>query len=156
MLDAARVMRTRGLARATTKEIAKEAGYSEAALYKHFHDKADLFLAVLNERTPGTLGTVLARLGDKPLEESLEEVARAAIAFYRHSFPMAASLFAEPRLLTAYRDALRARGAGRQHVSLALARYLAAEQDRGGLHPDADSLASTLVHTLLCGLLPRP
>ena len=39
MLDAAyTVMRTRGLARATTKEIAREAGFSEAALYKHFED----------------------------------------------------------------------------------------------------------------------
>ncbi|HEX4258089.1 MAG TPA: helix-turn-helix domain-containing protein, partial [Streptosporangiaceae bacterium] len=40
ILDAAtHVMRTRGFARTTTKEIARAAGYSEATLYKHFQDK---------------------------------------------------------------------------------------------------------------------
>ncbi len=53
ILDAAtHVMRTRGFARTTTKEIARAAGYSEATLYKHFQDKTDLFLAVLKERLP--------------------------------------------------------------------------------------------------------
>jgi len=188
MLDAAaHVMRTRGLARATTKEIAKAAGYSEAALYKHFRDKTDLFLAVLGERMPSPLATVLATLGTRAGEgdvaETLEEVARAAIAFYRHGFPMAASLFAEPQLLAAYRDALQARGAGPQHVSRALSDYLAAEQEQGRVRADADpaaaaglliggclnhaflshftevttddaALAATLVRTLATGLLP--
>jgi AcrR family transcriptional regulator len=188
MLDAAaHVMRTRGLARATTKEIAKAAGYSEAALYKHFRDKTDLFLAVLGERMPSPLAAVLGTLGERvgtgSVEETLSDVARAAIAFYRHGFPMAASLFAEPQLFAAYRDALHARGAGPQHVSLALSDYLAAEQEQGRVRADADpaaaaglliggclnhaflshftddttddnALAATLVRTLATGLLP--
>ena len=64
ILDAAaHVMRTRGFARTTTREIARAAGYSEATLYKHFQDKTDLFLAVLKERLPslrGTLGALSA------------------------------------------------------------------------------------------------
>lgn len=141
MLDAAaHVMRTRGLAGATTKEIAKAAGYSEAALYKHFRDKTDLFLAVLTERIPSPLTTVLGTLDQRTtsVEETLTEVARAAIAFYRHGFPMAASLFADPALLAAYRDTLSARGAGPQHVSRALAAYLTAEQENGRIRADAD------------------
>ena len=43
-------MRTKGLARATTKEIAKAAGFSEAAPYKHFADKTELFLVVPDPR----------------------------------------------------------------------------------------------------------
>ena len=147
MLDAAaHVMRTRGLARATTKEIAKASGYSEAALYKHFRDKTDLFLAVLTERMPSTLGTVLAdlnqRVGQGSVRETLEELARAALAFYQQGFPMAASLFAEPDLLAAHRAALRERGAGPHHVGNAVAHYLAAEQDLGRIHPDADPRAA--------------
>jgi AcrR family transcriptional regulator len=147
MLDAAaRVMRTRGLARATTKEIAKEAGYSEAALYKHFRDKTDLFLAVLSERAPNTLAAVLSRLpqrlGQGTVGETLDEVARAAIAFYRQNFPMAASLFAEPQLLAAHREALRARNAGPAHVGDAVAGYLAAERQLGRVRPDADPRAA--------------
>ena len=44
ILDAAaHVMHTLGMARTTTKEIAQAAGLSEAALYRHFADKAELF-----------------------------------------------------------------------------------------------------------------
>ncbi|GAA1674162.1 TetR/AcrR family transcriptional regulator [Fodinicola feengrottensis] len=147
MVDAAAyVMRTRGLARATTKEIAKEAGFSEAALYKHFRDKTDLFLAVLNERVPSDFGVVLAGLaglvGREPLAEVLERVARTAIAYYRETFPMAASLYSEPQLLAAHRKALLERGAGPHRPRAALAGYLAAEQALGRLHPDADPVAA--------------
>ena len=47
ILDAAAsVMHTLGLARTTTREIAQAAGLSEAALYRHFEDKAELFLSI--------------------------------------------------------------------------------------------------------------
>src|SRR4051794_40616709 len=53
ILDAAaELMRTRGIIRTTTKEIAKAAGFSEATLYKHFRDKEELLLRVLRERMP--------------------------------------------------------------------------------------------------------
>jgi AcrR family transcriptional regulator len=147
ILDAAaHVMRTRGLARATTKEIAKAAGFSEAALYKHFRDKTEIFLAVLAERTPSHLGPLLAglngRVGQATVQATLEEVAAAAVEFYRQSFPMAASLFSEPQLLAAHRDALHERDAGPQHVGNALAAYLAAEQRIGRVHPEADPHAA--------------
>ncbi|MEU7895096.1 helix-turn-helix domain-containing protein [Nonomuraea sp. NPDC049152] len=147
ILDAAaHVMRVHGLARATTREIAKAAGFSEAALYKHFHDKTDLFLAVLAERTPANLGPLLAalpaRAGQGTVRDTLAEVARAAIDFYGQTFPMAASLFAEPLLLAAHRDAVRQRGAGPHHVSQALAAYLAAERELGRIRPDCDPEAA--------------
>jgi AcrR family transcriptional regulator len=143
MLDAAaHVMRTRGMARATTKEIAKAAGYSEAALYKHFRDKTDMFLAVLSERVPSTLGTVLAtlgqRAGDGPVQDTLQEVARAALSFYHETFVMAASMFSEPQLLAAHRAAVYERDSGPRHVNDVVANYLAAEQDLGRLGADAD------------------
>ncbi len=54
ILDAAHeLMLTVGLARTTTKEIAKGADCSEAALYKHFASKEELFIRVLSERLPG-------------------------------------------------------------------------------------------------------
>jgi AcrR family transcriptional regulator len=147
MLDAAAyVMRTRGLARATTKEIAKEAGFSEAALYKHFRDKTDLFLAVLRERTPSTLGDLLSqldqRVGQGTVRQTLEDVARAAITFYRHGFPMMASVFSEPLLLDAHSRELRERGAGPAHVGEVLAGYLSAEQDLGRIRSGVDAQAA--------------
>lgn len=132
---AAQVMRAQGLARATTKEIARTAGCSEALLYKHFRAKEDLFLAVLQERVPGRLPRLLATLADEAgqgtVEENLERVAHAAITFYQDSFPIAASIFSELRLLEGYRTAMRERGAGPQTVNTWLAAYLRAEQALG-------------------------
>lgn len=66
LLDAAHeLMLTVGLARTTTKEIAKAAGCSEAALYKYFASKEELFIRVLEERLP-TLGPLLGRLTAEP------------------------------------------------------------------------------------------
>ncbi|MEV0029378.1 helix-turn-helix domain-containing protein [Nocardia sp. NPDC050793] len=168
MLDAAaHVMRTRGLARTTTKEIAKAAGYSEAALYKHFRDKTDLFLAVLVERAPTNLGSAVAgltqRAGQGSVQETLEQVARGALAFYRVGFPMAASLFAEPDLLAAHRAALRDRGAGPQYIGIAVAAYLTAERDLGRIRSDADPdaaaallIGACLQHAFLSSFAGEP
>ncbi len=170
ILDAAaHVMRTRGFARTTTKEIARAAGYSEATLYKHFQDKTDLFLAVLKERLP-SLGSTLSALSaaidadtqasadtnghtdantaaSESLASRLTATARGAIAFYEASFPISASVFSEPELLTAHHAAVTRQGAGPQYPVEALARYLRLEQGRGRIRPgaDCDAAASLLL-----------
>jgi AcrR family transcriptional regulator len=174
ILDAAaHVMRTRGFARTTTKEIARAAGYSEATLYKHFQDKTDLFLAVLKERLP-SLGSTLSALSAgidadadtsaandagtnghadartaarESLASRLTGTARGAIAFYEASFPISASVFSEPELLTAHHAAVTRQGAGPQYPVEALARYLRLEQGRGRIRPgaDCDAAASLLL-----------
>ena len=156
ILDASADVMTRiGLARTTTKEIAREAGVSEALLYKHFTDKTQLFLAVLTERTPGQLAAVLAELparaGHGSVRDVVEDIARAALAFYGRSFPVAASLFADTRLLAAHRDAVLARGAGPRLPGIAVAAYLAAERDLGRLRPeiDPDAAAALLLGACL-------
>jgi len=138
---AAQVMGTLGLARATTKQIARAAGYSEATLYKHFRDKTELFLAVLGERLPPLVG-LLKRLpeeaGQGEVAERLEQVASQAVRFYERQFPMLASLFAEPALLARHRQALAAVGAGPHRANEALAAYLRAERDLGRIPASVD------------------
>jgi AcrR family transcriptional regulator len=142
ILDAAsQVMGTLGLARTTTKEIAKAAGYSEATLYKHFSGKTELFLAVLSERFPALVG-LLKRLpgeaGEGVVAERLEEVAGQAVRFYEHAFPMLAALFAEPALLARHREALAAVGTGPDRANEWLAAYLRAERDLGRIDASVD------------------
>jgi AcrR family transcriptional regulator len=135
---AERVMRERGLARTTTKEIARAAGYSEGTLYKHFENKEDLFLAVLAERLPSFVVLVEelpARVGRGTVRETLEEVARNALAYYGEIVPMAASIFSEPGLLARHRE-------GPRMVNEALAAYLDAEQRLGRVREDADPEAA--------------
>ncbi|MGP4020071.1 hypothetical protein [Saccharopolyspora sp. 5N708] len=58
------------------------------------------------------------------------------------TFPIAASLFSEPNLLAAHRNALRDRHLGPHVARDALAAYLAAEQRAGAINPEADPAAA--------------
>ncbi|EST31022.1 TetR/AcrR family transcriptional regulator [Streptomyces roseochromogenus] len=146
ILDAAHeLMLTVGLARATTKEIARAAGCSEAALYKYFDSKEELFVRVLRERLPRLtplLNSLAAEPGQGTLEGNLTEIAREAALFYEQSFPIAASLYAETQLKQRHFDALRKLGAGPHRPIQDLDTYLRAEQALGRVHADADTLAA--------------
>src|ERR671931_1466122 len=61
---AERVIRAKGLGRATTKEIAREARLAEGTLYLHFADKLDLIRAVQEQLLPAFVD-LLIRLPDK-------------------------------------------------------------------------------------------
>jgi AcrR family transcriptional regulator len=112
---AERVLRTRGLAKATTKEIAREAGYAEGTLYLHFADKLDLVRAV-HERLLPTFIEVVHRLpeqaGRGTVQGNLTELAASALDMYRDLMPLGSSLFADPELLRRFRGLLAAQGAG--------------------------------------------
>ncbi|MFE7548522.1 TetR/AcrR family transcriptional regulator [Streptomyces gardneri] len=146
IVDAARdLMRTAGLARTTTKEIAKAAGCSEAALYKYFASKEELFLTVLDERLPrlgGLLSALAADPGSRTVEENLTEIARQAALFYEESFPMAASLYAEPQLKARHEEGMRRLGVGPHKPVEGLTAYLRTEQRLGRVGAEADPRAA--------------
>ncbi|MEU0371340.1 helix-turn-helix domain-containing protein [Streptomyces sp. NPDC006283] len=146
IVDAAReLMLSLGLARTTTKEIAKAAGCSEAALYKHFSSKEELFVTVLGERLPGLgalLGTLAADPGGASVEQNLTDIARQAALFYEQTFPMAASLYADPQLKRRHEAAMRELGVGPHKPIEGLDAYLRAERDAGRISADADTRAA--------------
>ncbi|HEV7931662.1 MAG TPA: helix-turn-helix domain-containing protein [Actinomadura sp.] len=138
ILDAAaEIMRTRGIVRATTREIARVAGFSEATLYKHFRDKEELLLHVLQERLPSFTGFT-DRPGEGTVEDNLLQVARGALAFYHRTFPMLGSVLAEPRFMAAHRESLRKYDAGPERPIARLSAYLKAEQELGRVSAGAD------------------
>jgi AcrR family transcriptional regulator len=146
ILDAAHeLMRTLGLARATTKEIARAAGCSEAALYKHFASKEDLFVAVLSERLPRLtplLFHLVADPGARPVEENLVEIARQAVLFYDESFPIAASLYAETKLKARHDSVMRDMGLGPHTPIEGLDAYLRVELAAGRISSGTDTFAA--------------
>lgn len=148
ILDAAaRVMREKGIARATTREIAREAGYSEALLYKHFADKQDIYLSVLKERVGALVNPVeLAGTGD--VHDNLVDVTVSLMDFYVGSFPMSVSIFSDTDLLLAWREGMTARGAGPRSPIRMIERYIDGEIELGRLPADTDAYA---VAGLLCG-----
>jgi AcrR family transcriptional regulator len=141
VLDAAaELMRTRGILRTTTKEIAKAAGFSEATLYKHFRDKEELLLCVLRERMPG-FARLEVTAGEGNVEDNVSRLIRGALEFYREAFPMLGSLLSEPQLMAAHRESIGRYDAGPQHAVDRVAGYFRAERKRGriaaGTDPDA-------------------
>lgn len=132
-----------GLAGATTREIARAAGYSEATLYKHFADKEELFLTVLGARMRAFVELARGlpqRAGTGTVRDTLTELCVAAIEAYRRTMPLAGGMFAQPRLLSRMQRNKRG-AAGPQHAVTLLAAYLRAERElgrvRAGVDPDA-------------------
>jgi AcrR family transcriptional regulator len=134
-------MLSKGLVRATTKEIARAAGMSEGSLYNHFANKEELFLCTLNELPSGFVTLIRGlheRVGTESVSAVLEQVARSALDFYGEAIPMGASFFADPELLARHRELLHERGAGPQRANEVVAAYLRAEQKLGRVRGEAD------------------
>lgn len=148
ILDAAAtILRERGLARATTKEIAREAGYSEATLYKNFADKQDIFLGVLQERVP-PISDPAELLGTGTVAGNLAIITGQLLRFYVRTFPMAASIFSERDLLANWRAGVVARGRGPQVPVERVEQYVSGEVGAGRLAGSTDAWA---IAALLCG-----
>jgi len=144
-----RVIQSKGLARATTKEIAREAGCAEGTLYKHFHDKEDIFLAVIQEHLPDfVLKVSEENAGKRSLNASLQEIALAAIRYYEQLIPLTVSLFADSELIEGHRKWMQEQNTGPQRIYERVTAYIEAEQRLGRI---ADSLDAFSVASLLLG-----
>jgi AcrR family transcriptional regulator len=131
---AERVIRAKGLGRATTKEIAREAGLAEGTLYLHFADKLDLIRAVQEQLLPAFVNLLIRlpdKAGSRTVEANLTEVAEQAMTLYRDFQAVSAGVFADPELLGRHRKLLRDRGDGPQQAYAPIVAYLQAEQALG-------------------------
>jgi AcrR family transcriptional regulator len=152
ILDGAlEVMRARGLARTTTKEIARASGFSEATLYKLFTDKTDLFLSVFAERLPQvTVMTddVAGLVGKNTVEANLTAMLVEIERLWDASLPIAMSLFSDAGLLAREAEAVRARGGPAPGAIIQrVGDYLRGEQAAGRVSTTApvDAAATALV-----------
>jgi AcrR family transcriptional regulator len=138
----------RGLSGVTTRQISREAGCSEGALYVHFRGRLELLLAVLEESLPEMLGplqTLQERVGRGSPQANLATALGGIFRFHQRATPLAAGLFAEPALLAAYRASLARQGKG-PHLSMkVLENYVAAEQRLGRIDRRADAKQAAYV-----------
>jgi AcrR family transcriptional regulator len=126
------LMRTRGLAAVTTRQVAAQVGCSEAAIYVHFKGRLELLLAVLGESLPDMLEPfriLSASVGRNTPEENLEVAANGMMAFQGRVIPMIAGLFAEREVLNSYRESLLRDDKGPQRATATIAAYLKSEQE---------------------------
>ena len=152
ILDGAKkVVKEKGLAGATTREIARAVGVADGTLYVHFADRVELFLALLRQSLPpmtGPLRELEYLAGRGTVRGNLEGVVRGTLGFMQEIVPLAASLFAEPELLRAHQQELHRRNEG-PHISMAaVENYIRAEQRLGRIGKRANP---KMVYVLLFG-----
>ena len=141
ILEAAeRVIRDRGMAQTTTKEIAREARCAEGSIYRYFEDKHALMTEIIGSRYSGFFQFVESlphRAGTGTVGATLEEVARKSIDFYRGIVPMACGAIADRELLHQHRDFFERNRSGPMKFVRSLTQYLRKEQRGGRIAPSA-------------------
>jgi AcrR family transcriptional regulator len=148
ILDAARrLLRTQGLA--STRDLARAAGVADGALYNHFHDRVDVYVALLEESLP-TLRAALASLplkvGEHSVAQNLEWVGEQLLLFHYRVVPLFAVLLAEQPVLKRFQARLVAEERGSQRSREPIAAYLRAEQRLGRISAKVDvELATELL-----------
>ena len=129
-----RLLQTHGLARLTTREIAREAGVAEGLIYHHFKDKAELIHEVVEQRmhdVKDVLQNLPLKVGLRTLSENLEEVLHTIYHSHYGIVPVICSIFADHQLRARMQEIMKEREIGPQHAIEGLAVYLAAEQRLG-------------------------
>ena len=145
MLATEHLLRTDGLARLTTRAIAREAGVAEGALYHHFKDKAALLLAIVRDRMSdfrATLDDLPARVGKNTVRENLEQVLDIAYESQHRIAPVLCSLFADRKLLASVQKTVAECGTRPESPVAAVAAYLGAEQGLGRVARDISPQAA--------------
>jgi AcrR family transcriptional regulator len=149
ILDAAeKLIFSKGLARVTTKEIAREIGLSEGALYRHFDHKEEIFFAIVHKHRPALIDAFQKhQAGTATISENLTALAMALMRYYGQLLPLSASFLADTELLARYREAIEPMNAGPQNVLKQVAAYIEEEQHLGrvGQHIPALSVATLLL-----------
>lgn len=139
---AEKLMHSRGLSGVTTREISKQVGCSEGALYVHFKGRLELLLAMLDESLPGMLTPLEAlreSVGSGSPRDNLVRAVTGIFKFHQRIVSRSAGLFAEPELLMAYRNSLRHEGKG-PHLSMGvLEEYIVSEQRLGRVDSNIDA-----------------
>jgi AcrR family transcriptional regulator len=144
-----RLLQTRGLARLTMREIAREAKVAEGLIYHHFKDKAELIFEVVETRVRDTKNLMLnlpLELGKSTLLKNLEDVLLSVYHAHYEITPIICSMFADQKLHVRIKEIVKERNVGPQYAIEGLDVYLAAEQRLGRLSDavDTNALATCL------------
>src|SRR6516165_4200528 len=149
------VLNTDGLAQLTTREVARRAGVSEASVFYHFGDKIGLLhQAMLTGLEPlkAIDPDVLAGDVERPLAETLAEIATGLEAFFDRAMPVLSTVQADSDLRAAFARRLIQGDNGPHRGVQLLDKHLAGMKQRGRVDPGADSRAAALMLVGACFL----
>ena len=137
-----RLLQTHGLARLTTREIAREAGVAEGLIYHHFKDKAKLIFEVVETRvreTKNIMQSLPLEVGKSTLLKILESVLLSVYHAHYEITPIINSIFADQKLRDRLQEIVKERNMGPEYAIEGLDVYLAAEQRMGRISDAVDT-----------------
>lgn len=137
-----RLLHSHGLARLTTRAIAREANVAEGLIYHHFKDKAELIFEVVITRvqeTKSLMQNLPLEVGKSTLLKNLEGVLLSVYHAHYEITPIINSIFADQKLLIRMQEIVKERNMGPEYAVEALDVYLAAEQRLGRLSDAVDT-----------------
>jgi AcrR family transcriptional regulator len=140
---ASQLLRSKGVSGTTTREIARAAGLSDAAIYSHFKSRGDLLKALIPPSLvdyKGSADAFLKRVGQGTVKGNLKLLMDLARDFFREASPKIALTLVEPELFNepGGRPILPYKP---KKAETFMADYIRAEQRMGRINEDADAAA---------------
>src|SRR5713226_1554324 len=144
---AAQLLRDKVISVTTTREIARAAGLSDAAIYSHFRSRGELLNALIPVSLvdyKGSAEAFLKRVGQGTVKGNLKFLMKLARDFFQDASPKIALILVEPELFSD----LGARPISPEKSNKAetfMADYIRAEQRMGRINEDADAAAIGMI-----------
>jgi AcrR family transcriptional regulator len=148
---ALRVIRERGVARLTAREVAGLAGVSEASVFYHYKDRAGLLQAVFAEGVAPlkALAEDAVHAGDSP-REVLMLYGRTLEQFLDQVLPVIAAAQSDTELRDALAAYMAENDLGPHRGVAAIGAYFAGEQAAGRARADLDPYALAMMFIGAC------
>jgi AcrR family transcriptional regulator len=149
---ARRVIQAKGLAAASTRAIAEEAGVSGGTLYSYFDGRVDLVAKAIMAYARELIGGVAdltTRAGRATVADNLLLFTRRAARVLGELVPLLAASFSDTELLAAIRTELARAGSVNDPAAI-VELYLVAERSLGNIRPDADCRAAAALVVSMC------
>jgi len=139
------LLRERGVARLTTREVAARAGVAEASVYYHYGDRVGLLRAVFAEGL-----RPLQALAERGIEgpdhsDAMARLGRAIERFFDQVLPVLAAAQSDTELRDGLAEYMNANNLGPHRGIRTLGSYLRAEQNAGRVAPNVDPDATGLM-----------
>lgn len=132
------LLRERGMARLTTREIASQAGVSEGSIFYYFTDRSGLLQAVFAQALQPLQTMTVARDADDDAQSVLRKFSEAVDRFLASGLDCLVAAQADAELREALFEFLAENNYGPHRGIIGLSSYLAEQQEAGAVRADVD------------------
>ena len=139
------LMRERGIANLTSRDVAARAGVSDASVYYHFKDRTGLIEAAFAHGMESLRSIAEADLSKAPPNEVLPAAFDSLVCFYRILVPILYAAQADEELRMMLSDYMHRRDLGPHKGVATLGCYLRKEQASGHVRREANADAIALL-----------